>query len=95
MDSNTFTAMYGLTGSGSKGSGSSSGSTSVTMSSALYNQPNITSKITCGFDGYVTTPGRHEGIDFSYSEGQSIYALTNGIVINIDTRPWKKGAITI
>lgn len=37
--------------------------------------------MTCDFDGYVTTSGRHEGIDFAKSDGASIYSLINGEII--------------
>ena len=40
-------------------------------------------KITCGFDGYVNTPGRHEGIDIARSIGSPVRALVPGQVINI------------
>lgn len=50
------------------------------MTSVLYNNDNLDSKISCGFDGYKNTPGRHEGIDFSYKMGANVYALTGGEV---------------
>ena len=40
-------------------------------------------KITCGFDGYKTTKGRHEGIDIARSIGSPVRALVSGKVINI------------
>ena len=40
-------------------------------------------RITCGFDGYVNTPGRHEGIDIARGVGSPVRALVAGKVINI------------
>lgn len=40
--------------------------------------------ITCGFDGYVTQSGRHEGIDIKYAVGKPVYSLTDGIVVRVD-----------
>jgi murein DD-endopeptidase MepM/ murein hydrolase activator NlpD len=40
-------------------------------------------RITCGFDGYVNTPGRHEGIDIARSIGSPVLALVDGKVINL------------
>ncbi|WP_320671651.1 peptidase inhibitor family I36 protein [Patulibacter defluvii] len=40
-------------------------------------------RITCGFDGYVNTPGRHEGIDIARSIGSPVRALVAGEVINV------------
>ncbi|WP_329519208.1 peptidase inhibitor family I36 protein [Spirillospora sp. NBC_01491] len=39
--------------------------------------------ITCGFDGYTTTPGRHEGIDIARGIGSDVHALVAGQVIYI------------
>ncbi|MFC6880259.1 MULTISPECIES: peptidase inhibitor family I36 protein [Actinomadura] len=39
--------------------------------------------ITCGFDGYTTTPGRHEGIDIARGIGSDVHALVSGEVIYI------------
>ena len=39
--------------------------------------------ITCAFDGYENTPGRHEGIDLARSVGSPVHALVRGEVINI------------
>lgn len=33
------------------------------------------------FDGYVSTSGRHEGIDFARGAGVSVYSMTQGYVI--------------
>jgi hypothetical protein len=51
------------------------------MSYALYQLSG--GRITCGFDGYVNTPGRHEGIDIARSIGSPVRALVSGQVINI------------
>jgi murein DD-endopeptidase MepM/ murein hydrolase activator NlpD len=40
-------------------------------------------RITCGFDGYVNTPGRHEGIDIARGIGSPVRALVAGKVVNI------------
>jgi murein DD-endopeptidase MepM/ murein hydrolase activator NlpD len=48
------------------------------MSYALYNASG--GSITCGFDGYVNTPGRHEGIDIARSLGSDVHALVSGTV---------------
>ncbi len=60
-----------------------SNKTKNTMTNALYNINITSSKISCGFDGYVNTSGRHEGIDFNYENGKSIYSLTNGVITNV------------
>ena len=41
-------------------------------------------RITSYFDGYLSTPGHHEGIDIARGIGDAVHALTNGRVINID-----------
>ncbi|MDR0958944.1 MAG: peptidase inhibitor family I36 protein [Propionibacteriaceae bacterium] len=75
-------ASHKLIGSSSSGSGSSSsGSTNNCLSSVLYGTNS--SRLTCGFDGYTTTSGRHEGIDMARSVGAPIYSLTNGEVISV------------
>jgi murein DD-endopeptidase MepM/ murein hydrolase activator NlpD len=40
-------------------------------------------RITCGFDGYTSTPGRHEGIDIARSVGSPVHALVSGTVIYV------------
>ncbi|GAA4235285.1 hypothetical protein GCM10022254_42230 [Actinomadura meridiana] len=40
-------------------------------------------RITCGFDGYTTTPGRHEGIDIARGVGSDVKALVSGTIIYI------------
>lgn len=37
-------------------------------------------RISCDFDGYVNTPGRHEGIDMVLNHGAEIHAITSGVV---------------
>lgn len=49
------------------------------MIKTLYN--NSGGMISCDFDGYRTTSGRHEGIDFSNKSGAMIYSLCSGTVI--------------
>lgn len=51
------------------------------MSFALYKTSG--GRITCGFDGYVNTPGRHEGIDIARSIGSDVHALVSGKVIYV------------
>lgn len=58
-----------------------SGSNYTALSQALYK--NSSAKITCGFDGYTTTSGRHEGIDMSLYNGAPIYALVSGTVVRV------------
>ncbi len=55
-----------------------SGSKRVKLSYALYQ--NSGARLSCGFDGYTNTSGRHEGIDFTYRTGEPVYALTSGVV---------------
>jgi len=55
----------------------------VSMTSVLYNLSASSSKLTCGFDGYKTTSGRHEGIDFKNENSADVFSLTNGIVTNV------------
>ncbi|TDB81651.1 cell surface protein [Actinomadura sp. KC216] len=40
-------------------------------------------RITCGFDGYTSTPGRHEGIDIARGVGSDVRALVAGKVIYV------------
>ncbi|WP_327048967.1 M23 family metallopeptidase [Microbispora sp. NBC_01189] len=53
----------------------------VNMSYALYNAAG--GHISCGFDGYVHTSGRHEGIDITRSVGSDVHALVSGQIINV------------
>ena len=50
------------------------------MSYALYL---ANGRLTAGFDGYKTTNGRHEGIDFARGVGSDVRALVSGKVIYI------------
>ncbi|QYC45558.1 Peptidase family M23 [Nonomuraea coxensis DSM 45129] len=50
------------------------------MSYSLYA---ATGRITCGFDGYTSTSGRHEGIDIARGVGSNVRALVAGQVINV------------
>lgn len=72
------------------GSGSSNGSSksdgsekkqSKALSEALYKSSGA--YISCGYDGYVNTSGRHEGIDFKYKLNADIYSLTDGTVLRV------------
>lgn len=56
-------------------------STRTNMSTGLYLASG--GSITCGFDGYTTTPGRHEGIDIARGIGSDVHALVSGEVIYI------------
>jgi murein DD-endopeptidase MepM/ murein hydrolase activator NlpD len=58
---------------------SSTGNTN--LSRALYDLSG--GRITCGFDGYTTTPGRHEGIDIARGIGSPVHALVAGTVTNV------------
>ena len=53
----------------------------VNMSYALYQASG--GRITCGFDGYQNTPGRHEGIDIARGIGSDVRALVAGKIIYI------------
>ena len=55
--------------------------TRTAMSYALYQASG--GHISCGFDGYHSTPGRHEGIDISRSIGSDVHALVSGKVVNV------------
>lgn len=66
---------------GGQSSGSTNAGTSLT--NALYGINVSGSYISCGFDGYRNTKGRHEGIDFSKSYGSNVYSLTDGVVTRV------------
>ncbi len=53
------------------------------MISILYG--NSGGRMSCDFDGYTNTSGRHEGIDFKYSDGCKVYSLINGTVLYTNT----------
>lgn len=61
--------------------------TTQTLTNALYKINISSSKITCGFDGYVELRNkygyRHEGIDFGYAKGKPVYSLTDGVVTKV------------
>lgn len=75
-----FSSGYGGTSvtlkAGTKGS-----STKVDMSDALYAGGG--GRLTVGFDGYVTTKGKHENIDFAKGRGADVKSLVNGEVISV------------
>jgi murein DD-endopeptidase MepM/ murein hydrolase activator NlpD len=58
-----------------------SGKPNSNLSYSLYNLGG--GRITCGFDGYVNTPGRHEGIDIARGVDSPVRALVAGKVLNI------------
>lgn len=73
-----------------KPTSTSNSSSKVTMSSVLYGISSNSSKLTCGFDGYVSLRQqygyRHEGIDFQYkynTPGRAVHSLTDGVVTNV------------
>ncbi|WP_067830396.1 peptidase inhibitor family I36 protein [Actinomadura kijaniata] len=51
------------------------------MSRGLYTASG--GRITCGFDGYTSTPGRHEGIDIARGVGSDVRALTSGKLVSV------------
>ena len=51
------------------------------MSTALYGGSG--GRLTCGFDGYATTNGRHEGIDFKKGQNAKVYSLTDGVITKV------------
>ncbi|MFC5835874.1 peptidase inhibitor family I36 protein [Nonomuraea insulae] len=59
---------------------SPSSSTRSAMSFSLYK---ATGRITCGFDGYTSTAGRHEGIDIARGVGSNVTSLVTGQIINV------------
>jgi murein DD-endopeptidase MepM/ murein hydrolase activator NlpD len=56
-------------------------SSRTNMSYGLYKASG--GRITCGFDGYTTTPGRHEGIDIARGVGSDVHALVSGKITYI------------
>ncbi|QFG22301.1 peptidase inhibitor family I36 protein [Actinomadura sp. WMMB 499] len=56
-------------------------SSRTNMSTGLYKASG--GRLTAGFDGYESTPGRHEGIDFARGVGSDVHALVSGKVIYI------------
>lgn len=61
--------------------GSSGTDSRQTMSAALYGTSG--GYLVCGFDGYVNTAGRHEGIDFARQISSPVRALVGGTVVNV------------
>ena len=59
--------------------GSTSGNEN--LSYGLYNATG--GSITCLFDAYTTTPGRHEGIDIARGIGSPVRALIDGTVVRV------------
>ena len=53
----------------------------VNLSYALYK--NSKAYISCGFNGYTSTRGKHEGIDIRCGNGASVYALADGVVVRV------------
>lgn len=51
------------------------------LSYALYK--NSKAYISCGFNGYTTTKGKHEGIDIRCGNGANVYALADGVVVRV------------
>ncbi|MBR1635320.1 MAG: M23 family metallopeptidase [Lachnospiraceae bacterium] len=66
--------------------------TLTALSKGLYK--NSKAKITCGFDGYTTTVGRHEGIDIAYQVNAPIYSLTDGKVIRVHAGSLGSGGLS-
>lgn len=60
---------------------SSSSSSRVNLSYALYK--NTSAYISCSFDGYSSTKGRHEGIDIRCGNGKPVYALADGVITKV------------
>ncbi|MFD0901574.1 peptidase inhibitor family I36 protein [Actinomadura sediminis] len=56
-------------------------SSRTNMSYALYKASG--GRLTAAFDGYESTPGRHEGIDFARGVGSDVHALVSGKVIYV------------
>lgn len=55
--------------------------TLTNLSYGLYK--NTSARISCGFDGYTSTSGRHEGIDIVCGVGKPVYSLTSGVVTRV------------
>lgn len=68
-------------GGGGGNGGGGGGKDSKALSFALYRMTG--GRITAGFDGYHTTPGRHEGIDIARRIGSPVRALVSGTVTNV------------
>jgi murein DD-endopeptidase MepM/ murein hydrolase activator NlpD len=62
------------------------------LSYALYQASG--GAITCGFDGYESTPGRHEGIDIARSVGSDVHALVAGTVTYVASGSTGSGGLS-
>ncbi len=40
-------------------------------------------RVTAWFDGYLNTPGRHEGIDVAHQSGADVFSMLNGTVTRV------------
>ena len=70
-----------LNASSAANTGTTTSTSSTKMSYGLYK--NTSARISCGFDGYTTTSGRHEGIDITCYNGAPVYALVSGTVVRV------------
>lgn len=61
--------------------GGNQSNTMTALSYGLYKKSSA--YISCGFDGYKNTKGRHEGIDFQGGNGSPIYNLVDGVVVRV------------
>lgn len=61
--------------------GTTSSTGTQNMSYALYKTSG--GRISCGFNGYVSTPGKHEGIDFVRGIDSKVYSLTDGVITRV------------
>ncbi|GAB2824858.1 hypothetical protein GCM10022221_23600 [Actinocorallia aurea] len=57
------------------------GAATTSLSHGLYQASG--GGISCPFDGYTSTPGRHEGIDIARSVGSDVHALVSGTVTRV------------
>jgi murein DD-endopeptidase MepM/ murein hydrolase activator NlpD len=62
------------------------------LSYALYQTSG--GSVTCGFDGYTSTPGRHEGIDIARSVGSDVHALVAGTVTYVASGSTGSGGLS-
>jgi len=69
--------------SGSSSSTATTASGNTSMSNALYKTNISGSYLTCGYNGYVSQSGAHEGIDFKKGFGSNVYSLTDGVVTRV------------
>lgn len=64
-------------------SAAASTSSGKTLTNALYGINSGSSRISCGFDGYRNTKGKHEGIDFTRQLNAPVYSLTDGVITKV------------